>query len=193
MLAQIIAAHDAGHLHRFGVEAQIAAHDADAVIAVAGKVVEGRVDRAEEARIDQRQLDLLQRSPVELLGHLDLETARLGGCDDGVGLAQIVGDGRLQQHVQPMLDRHQADLAIGRVGHRDDADLRLGLAHQLGHVGVPGHAQALAQLARRVLAASPDADQFDLIRQRGHNGAIQIVRPSRRADDGDAGVEWCLS
>ena len=94
---------------------------------------------------DQRQLDLFQRAAVELLGDFDLQPARLRGGDDGVGLAQVVGNRRLQQHVQPMLHGHQPDLAVGAVGDGDDADLRRGLPHQPVHVGEPGHAQAFAQ------------------------------------------------
>ncbi len=68
---QVILAHRAGHLYGPGVKAQVAAHDAGAVVAVAGKVVEGRVHPAKQPRRDQFQLDLFQRPAVELLGDLD--------------------------------------------------------------------------------------------------------------------------
>ena len=100
--------------------------------------------------------------------------------DDGVGLGQLVGDRRLQQHVQPGLDRHQAHLAVGAVGDRDDPDLGRRLAHQAVQVGVPGRAQALAQALRRGFAAAPDGDQLDLVGQGLQDGAVQIIGAAPR-------------
>ena len=71
MFGQFILAHGARHLCRFSVKAKIAAHDADAVITMTGKVVEGAIDAAKEARFNQFQLDLFQRATVKLFSHLN--------------------------------------------------------------------------------------------------------------------------
>ena len=71
-------AHGAGHPVRHGVEAQVAAHDAHAVIAVAREVVERGVDPPEQPGGDQRQLDLFVGVEMILLGDLDLQPLRAG-------------------------------------------------------------------------------------------------------------------
>ena len=58
----------ATYLEGLGREAQIAAHDGDAVVAVPGEVGEGGMDLTEEAGGEQLELDLLERAMVELLG-----------------------------------------------------------------------------------------------------------------------------
>ena len=86
------------------------------MVAVAGEVTERGVHAAKETRLDQRELDLFERAAVELLGDLDLAPPLLGCGDDGVGLGQLVGDRRLQEHVHPGLYRRQAHFAVGAVG-----------------------------------------------------------------------------
>ena len=106
MRRQVIVVHRPGHPHRTRVKPQVAAHHADAVIAVPGKIAEGGVDVSKQARLDQLQLDLFQRAAVELLGDLDLQPTFGGGADDGISLAQAVRDRRLEQNI------HAASTAI---------------------------------------------------------------------------------
>src|SRR5688500_10366495 len=79
-----------GHLERLSLEAQVAAHDADTVITVAGKIVEGGMDAAKQAGGQQFELDLLQGPAMELLGNLYFETSLDCGPDNGVSLTQLV-------------------------------------------------------------------------------------------------------
>ena len=94
------------------------------MIAVAGEIVKRTVDAAKETGFDQLKFDLFQRSFMELLGDLDFEALLGGNFNDLVRLAQFVGNRRLQQHMQAMLDRHDAHLAIGTIIHGNDADHR---------------------------------------------------------------------
>ncbi len=178
--------HGAHDLHRAGVEAEVGAHDRDAVVAVAGEVAKGGVDTAKEARLDEGQLDLFERAAVELLGDLDLAAALLGRGNNGVGLGEPVGDRRLQEHVQAGFYRCQAHFAVGAVSDRNDPDLGRRLAHQAVEIGVPGRLQRLAQASCRGLAAAPDGNQLDLVGQGPQDGAVQIIRPGRGADNGHA-------
>ena len=50
---------------------------------------------AKQPGCNQDQLDLFQRAAVKLLGHLDLAATLLCRSDDGIGFAQLVGDGCL--------------------------------------------------------------------------------------------------
>src|SRR5690606_855162 len=71
---------------------------------------------------------------------------------------------------------------------RNNADLWRCLAHELAQVRIPGDAEALAQAACRVSAASPNGDQLHLVGKRCDNRAIEIVRATCCADDGNA--DW---
>jgi hypothetical protein len=92
MSRQVILAHRAADTHGPGIKAKVAAHDADTVITVPGKVVEGGMHPAKQPRVDQLELDLFQGPAVKLLRHLNLEPEP--GCcsDDAVGLVESVGD-----------------------------------------------------------------------------------------------------
>ena len=56
--SEVVLVDGAGDAQGAGVEAEVGAHDGDAVVAVAGEVAKGGVDTAKEARFYQRQLDL---------------------------------------------------------------------------------------------------------------------------------------
>src|SRR5258708_18923805 len=97
------------------VEAEIAAHDADAVVAMPGEIAERTVYPSEQARLDQLEFDLFERATVKLLRDLDLQVAGAGGGDDRVGLDQFVRNRRFEQDVQPGLNSHQADFTVRAV------------------------------------------------------------------------------
>src|SRR5262249_32136638 len=94
--SEVVLAHRAAHLQWPRVETQVAAHHTDAVIAMAGEVVERRVHASEQPGRDQFEFNLLQWAPVELLGHLNGKPALLGSVDNGIGLAQLMCDWGLQ-------------------------------------------------------------------------------------------------
>ena len=123
---------------------------------------------------------------MELLGDLDPGAVPGSRGDDRVGRAQIAGDRRLEEHVQPRLDRTQSDFAVRSAADADDADLRLGLPNESVEIRVPRHAQTLTELPRGAFASAPDRDQLHLVRQDGQKTAVHVRGPGAGADDGDS-------
>src|SRR5438067_1575836 len=84
MRCQFVLMHTAGDLCGSRIKAQVAAHDADAVIAVTGEVIERGVNASKNAGGNQFELDLFQGPAVKLLGDLNLQSALFGCGDDRV-------------------------------------------------------------------------------------------------------------
>ena len=183
MRRQPIGGGEPDDLFRPRVEPEITPHDAYAMIAMAGKIVEGGMHLSKETLGDELQLDLLHRPAVELLGDFDFPPALLRRRDDCVGLVQAVGDGSLQQHMQPMLDRHQADLAVGAPLHADDSDGRCCLANQPIDIGERRHAKLEAKGIGCLFSTAPDRDKLQVVRKRRHEGPIHVPRSSASSDE----------
>jgi len=106
------------------------------VVAVSGEIVERCVYPSEKSGFDQLELDLFQWAAVELSSDLNFQTTLSRRGNDGIGFVKFVGNGGLEQNVQPGFDSHQTDFSIGIVIDTDYADLWRSFADQQLDIGI---------------------------------------------------------
>ena len=94
------------HVHRTGRETQVAAHHADTMITVPGKIIEAGINPAEKTGRQQLEFKLLQRAAVELFCNFNLKALLAGCMDDGLGI--FVGIGHLKLGLLPRIHKRGA-------------------------------------------------------------------------------------